>query len=310
MLTTQIIATADADDLRATIATLPADTGVVVLAERPDEVRAAVADRGAVIGIPPDAPRDQVRNRHLGDGWTLTLEPGERLLAGTDLLESVCDGPPAVHRLMIVRPDLVTKEPRLLHRRAATFAGAVFETPHPDRDATTLGVLVAGTSGPDRSGRVRAWRQAAPLAAEPLYYEAGLLLAAGDHDGFLRVADKYLFRCEAMSLPVAMTRYYMSLVYCHVKRDARRAIDSLMPPLIYRPVMAEFWCLMGDIHLHLLGAPEKAEQFYRNATVFGRHRRPDDPWPVQPSRYRDHPARMIEMCQRARDDYRVLTLAG
>lgn len=309
-LRVQIMAHNDADRLRVTLESLPPDAEVVILDRGSTDGTADVAAEYGQVVLVGSAPRDEARNAHLGPAWTLGLDPGDRLVGGRDLLTQVCDGPPASYRLLVTQPDLITKEVRLFHRQTGLrYAGPVFESPHPAGQAITIGVVLTGAEGgPCRLAEVRNWGRSSPAAAEPLYYEACLLLAAGDYDGFLCTAAAYLFRSDGDSMPTVMTRYYQALVYCHVKRDAKRAVQELLVPLTRRPLMAEFWCLAGDVFYHLTEDYARAERLYRAAMTMGAGRRADDPWPVHLSKYRDYPLKMAESCKAIREQARVLRL--
>lgn len=71
--------------------------------------------------------------------------------------------------------------------------------------------------------------------------------------------------------------------------------------------MAEFWCLTADIHYHLRGAMRVAEGLYENAVILGGHRSLEDRWPMDLSKYKDYPERMMDSCQQLIDESRRFT---
>jgi hypothetical protein len=60
--------------------------------------------------------------------------------------------------------------------------------------------------------------------------------------------------------------------------------------------MAEFWCLLGDIHYSLLKEYDKAYSFYDNAIFLGKKRLKSDLWPMEISKYSDYPEEMKKSC--------------
>ena len=140
------------------------------------------------------------------------------------------------------------------------------------------------------------WRNKEPASNEPYYYEACVLLSQMKYEEFLKLANIYLFREKKEVMPIIMTRYYSSMVYCHIKKDPNLAIRNLIPCLITKPLMAEFWCLLGDIYYKLLKKYSKATVFYDNALKLGKHRLQDDMWPMEIKKYRDYPNLMKRQC--------------
>ena len=60
--------------------------------------------------------------------------------------------------------------------------------------------------------------------------------------------------------------------------------------------MAEFWCLLGDAYYKNRNYI-KAMSFYENAIFLGSRRKTDDEWPLEISKYSEHPNKMIESCR-------------
>jgi tetratricopeptide (TPR) repeat protein len=87
----------------------------------------------------------------------------------------------------------------------------------------------------------------------------------------------------------------MATVYCYVLKDQRKALELLMYCFAEKPLMAEFWCLLGDIYYE---ADEygKAKCFYENAKILGSRRLNSDEWPFDISKYKDYPDKMIASC--------------
>ncbi len=114
----------------------------------------------------------------------------------------------------------------------------------------------------------------------------------------MRDANQYLFLEKDQSAPsVIIIRYYMSCVQCYVLKDASEALKYLAFCLFMKPVMAECWCLLGDIHYHLLNSFDKAYHFYDNAILLGSRRLSSDEYPMEISKYKEYPEKMLANCK-------------
>ena len=141
----------------------------------------------------------------------------------------------------------------------------------------------------------------------PIYYEAFAYLVNSQWDKFLAKGEQYLFADSKPSRANIMIKYYMAVVYCHVKRQAEKATRHTLECLAVKPLMAELWCLLGDIHYHLLADYKKATVFYKNATGLGKQRQLTDGWPMEIAKYKNYPAKMIESCEELEDNVSYLT---
>jgi tetratricopeptide (TPR) repeat protein len=144
---------------------------------------------------------------------------------------------------------------------------------------------------------LRKWHKACPASPEPIYYEAFHYLSKQDWDKFISKATQYLFGCKLATQSAVMMKYYLAIALWHVKRDAKGAMKHIIECLAVRPLMSEFWCLLGDIFYHASGDYKKAKQFYQNAIIMGSHRWSDDIWPMEISKYGDYPKKMIASCE-------------
>jgi len=78
--------------------------------------------------------------------------------------------------------------------------------------------------------------------------------------------------------------------------DLNTAIKHILSCIATNPLMAEFWCLLGDIH-YKLKSHIRAAAFYENAIILGEQRLKSDSWPIQISKYKEYPDRMMEKCK-------------
>ena len=90
-------------------------------------------------------------------------------------------------------------------------------------------------------------------------------------------------------------KYYAALIYLHLK-DLNKAIFHIAGCIAVCPLMAEYWCLLGDIH-YQANDYSKALAFYENGVILGSRRPNMDEWPVEISKYQEYPDKMIKSCQ-------------
>jgi tetratricopeptide (TPR) repeat protein len=290
---------------------------VVVIDHGSTDGTVEIAKRyGRVVKMGDGDSRSDVRNRVVNESkydWHLCVEPWEAIKSAHQSVIAATNNGAAGHRLIVSHGDVVTKPVRLWHRATGMhFSGQCYESLFPEADAKPLNVMVL--SAPDdqseyQLGLVRLWRANSPLSAEPYYYEAMFHLSRGRYDDFIFNAEHFLFRSTTMTTPVVMTRYYLAWVYTQVKKDARQALSNLVVGLSLKPLMAEFWCLLGDIHYFIQKDFDKAYRFYDAAVLLGRKRNTGDYWPVHVSRYGEYPKRMMESCKAVLASRKIISRA-
>jgi tetratricopeptide (TPR) repeat protein len=101
-----------------------------------------------------------------------------------------------------------------------------------------------------------------------------------------------------------MTNYYCSMVYCYIKKNYQESIRFLMPCLAVKPTMAEFWCLLADI-FYATKQYKKASSFYENALILGSKRLNSDDYPMEISKYKEYPQKMIESCEKIKSSTKL-----
>jgi glycosyltransferase involved in cell wall biosynthesis len=223
--------------------------------------------------------------------WQMFLEPGETIIAGIENL--TLDG--NAWHVSILQDDLLTKEIRIWNKKHSCFINPVYESIKGEAGILALTIYRPSGAVPEL-GRVRAWKTKQPTAFEPAYYEAMGLLATKQLDEFLRAAELYFFRQPDRTMATTMLEYYHGLVLSYYKDDLQQAGQKAVRCLADRPLMAEFWCLLGDIY-YKGGEYKKAQAFYENGMILGSRRLKDDLWPLQISRYEEYPTTMIASCQ-------------
>ena len=234
--------------------------------------------------------------------WVFFVEPYEVLLSTSDSIESLIENP-NLYRVNILRGDLVTKETRIWHvSKNVKFKNPVFETTNIKGDYCDVYLASSPEQNNDdlRADLVNSWRERSPLSNEPLYYLSCINLTRKNWRNFLNIADLYLHQEKEISMSFIMTHYYCAMVRCYVEKEInyKEAIKSLVICLSNNPLMAEFWCLLGDVYC-AVNEYDKAICFYENAIILGSRRLKDDDWPMEISKYKEYPSRMIESCKKA-----------
>lgn len=276
-----------------------------------------IAKKHATEIVEAQSPRNIARNQVVNNSkheWHLSIEPWEVMATDHAVINDVINGKDKSYRIMVSNGDFITKEVRLFNKTShLRFDYPIFESIKPDIDAKVIDVAVCvqphTSDQAEVLKQIKDWERIKPNDPQPYYYEAYWCLENNNHTQFIRAAEHYLFRCSAMSMSVAMMRYNLAFVYCFFKNNAKLALDNLSVPLSNKPLMAENWCLLGDIHYFLAKDFAKAKRFYENAIIFGTRRKVNDAWPIQLSKYEEYPRKMIESCAEIDRQRQVVQIA-
>ncbi len=226
----------------------------------------------------------------------LFIEPWEVLtnpLVISDLKSKV------TYNADVFKSGIITKEARLWDKELnIKFKSPVFEYLDTETD-TDSGILIY-SDGEFRNNhkRILDWKKSCPTKQEPIYYEAISYLQRREWDNFANTAKKYLFETNVATESTLIIKYYYSTILCHVKKDATQAIKNILECILIKPCIAEFWCLLGDIYYYLLKDYTKSKQFYLNAIELGKHRLNGEVYPMEISKYKSYPTKMIENCSK------------
>lgn len=230
--------------------------------------------------------------------WQFYLEPWEVLGSGAEHLYHRPRTGGKHMRFNVINEDLLSKPVRLWRRSDGRFVGPCFE-----RVTLASGELagIISSGSPNTFARdseiVRAWSERSPMDNEPLYYRSCLDLSTRRFEDFMKHAGQYLFKGGSTRQSTVMSMYYMAQVECFRNKNAQRAIQLILSCIAANPLMAEFWCVLGDVHYHVLARFDKAASFYGNAVVLGSRRLAGDDWSMEISKYGEYPERMIESCR-------------
>jgi tetratricopeptide (TPR) repeat protein len=248
----------------------------------------------------PEWDRSIVRNKlvdYCDSTWNFYIEPWEIILKGHGEILDICQNSrSSSYYVQVFQGENVLKQIRLW-KKGLKFKNPIFECIYDKSTDYSDIVLVAGDYFQDYKNEIHLWKSHEPLAVEPYYYESCILLSQRNYNDFLRISEQFLFHQSKQLMPTIMTRYYRAIVYARNKREPEQAIRNLIPCLISQPLMAEYWCLLGDIYYHLLKQYSKAIIFYKNAIDLGKNRPKNDSWPIEIEKYYDYPNKMILCCE-------------
>lgn len=232
--------------------------------------------------------------------WHMMLEPWEELMEGS--AERVRDAmlrPPQAYKINVMQSDILTKETRLWHSSLPLrFENPVFENIRCDAKHLDMYVLSRGGKRDIDYGEIISkWMSKCPLSPEPLYYKASHELVNKNWESYLNHSELFLHQQKKQDMSFFMTNYYRAMVLCYIKKDYNGAARALMACILKKPAMAEFWCLLGDI-FYATHEYDKASCFYENAKIAGSRRLKSCEFPMEVSKYKEYPDRMIEACRK------------
>lgn len=241
--------------------------------------------------------RSVIRNKHLEgvQGWKLMIEPHEYIARGhEELLEIQKLDQPSAFMVPVVQGTIISRELRFWNK-SSIFTNPVYEKLQDKTALFTDRVLIRSqqhnVNWQERLKSVEQWKSQEGLTLEPYYYQALTLLMLGRYADFLNAAEAYVFK-EKHGIATTMLKYYMALVQANCFQDYDTAVKNIIICLSVKPLMAEFWCLLGDIHFQLKNYV-KSKEFYDNAIILGSRRKTNDKWPLDVSKYQEHPSKML-----------------
>lgn len=230
--------------------------------------------------------------------WQFYIEPWEMLLSGQDCLTELVktDNKQSYH-CEILQGDTITKQVRLWDKSVVRFTNPIFETLRDENSACADIILYLEKKNTPSTEMIENWKKTNPLATEPYYFQACSCLAQKKYKEFLTLAEHYLFNERNQRVSVTMTQYYVGIVHCLVTNNLEVAIRNAIICVAANPLMAEFWCLLGDAYFQAKEF-EKSIAFYENAMLLGERRLKGDRWPMHISKYDEYPKEMIESCNK------------
>lgn len=235
----------------------------------------------------------KVRNNMIQEGWNLYLEPWEVLAVGHEKISEVeKDG---AYLFQVFQDNIITKQIRLWNNDIK-FRNPVYEALD-DNSATEMGCVIYSQARPITKkieDILDKWKKDNPTASEPLYYQTFDSLRTKNYDKFIASAEHYLL-LDSTSMSATVLRYYLATIELYHKKDAQKSVRNILCCLITNPLMAEFWCMLGDVY-YKSKKYANAKIYYENAILMGSRRSSKDKWPIEISKYKEYPTSMISNC--------------
>lgn len=241
--------------------------------------------------------------------WILFIEPWETLFSPAQKILEQISLEKNSYKVNIIQNDIITKQIRLWHKENnLKFKYPVFETIE-DKNSKISEIYFVSSGRPNSINTlsfIENWRDSKPLSCEPLYYLAFYYLEQKEWNKFLSYANLYLYQEKIKNLSLIMTHYYCSMVKCYIdsEKNLKEATSHIINCLAENPLMAEFWCLLGDIY-YSANEYNKAMSFYENALILGSRRLKDDNYPMEISKYKEYPEKMINNCLKIKENTRI-----
>ncbi len=304
MITTLILAKNHEDIISSTLESVK-DFGEILVADlgSKDKTPSICEEMGAkVFNTPFNYNYSAIRNNLAAKAdtdWLFWLDPGEIVSSGGEYFEAEKLDP--MYRVMILKGDLLMKEVRLFRKGEAKFVRPVFEGIEPDVAEQTLPIVVTGDTKPDYQEMMETlmrWKDEQPLSPEPDYYTTCLHLMNKRYDQFMITAEHFLFlKSGKIDASTTLIKYYLASLI--KKKNLGKALQLVLECLASYPLMAEFWCMLGDLYLFFIREYDRAYQFYENALILGSQRLAEDTMPMEISKYDEYPQKMMNAIQDA-----------
>ena len=255
-----------------------------------------------VIELKKDLPYNKALNELVNlakTDWILYIKDNESLVQFDEYVPTLLTTPKDIYGFQIMQEDVVIKEARFWNKteNQIVFKNPVFEKLNAEPTRIINAILYQQqVSDPKINTILESWKKSQPFSTEACYYKAFAALAQKNFKDFSLLITNYLFHARVNDMPTVMARYYLALVQGIVQNESREAIQNIILCLAENPLMAEFWCLLGDIFVKKEKFKD-AMVFYDNALILGSQRLNLDVWPMQISKYNDYPKEMVEKCK-------------
>lgn len=300
-LTIQILAKNNEDTIEQAInSLLPLDAHIIIADLGSNDNTLQLCQKYPIISVPLNDNYSKVRN-YISDKsetiWQMYICPWEVLLNGHEnIIETINVASKKSYYLEILQGDVITKQIRLWRKDEKKFINPIFEKIVDENAEYVNAIVWSGKSPLEDEELINKWKKDNPFALDPCYYQAYTALNKKKYKEFIKLAEYYIFQNKEQNITKIMTHYYLGVVNCLVTDDQNSAIKNAAICISQHPLMAEFWCLLGDAYLKS-NELEKAITFYENGKILGSYRLRSDRWPMQISKYDEYPTEMIENCK-------------
>lgn len=252
-----------------------------------------------------DGDYSKVRNGLLKNSdfnWIFYIEPWEILAAGHDeIKETVKTSDTISYRCRVFRQESIASEIRLWNKGAnLAFSFPIWESIIDEKACILEKLIIFSDSEKsntlEQKTILKNWLKSSPITPEPDYYLANFLLSQKHYRAFIRAAEVYLSKNPKGMSAILMT-YYLSSIQFYIMGDAKKSSRGIISCIAANPLMAEFWCLLGDMY-YKMAQYSKAICFYENGMVLGSRRKNADRWPLEIAKYKKYPQQMIVNCEK------------
>jgi len=228
--------------------------------------------------------------------WILSINPWECIVSGKESIIKSINSIENAYKINILQNDTVSKEIRLWNKKKELkYNNPVYECLYGKFDVIPVYFLCTDKNKEIKEKDIDSWLDKSPLLTSPLYYKACYHLIEKRWDSFINLAEIYIHQQKEYDVPYYMINYYLSMVLTYIKKDYQKAGKHLIVCLAKMPTMAEFWCLYGDIFCSIHDY-SRAIAMYENAKIMGEYRLNNDEFPVEISKYKEYPEKMIQSC--------------
>lgn len=233
------------------------------------------------------------------NNWQFLIEPNETFKKGLKELDKIIkEDLDENYRVMVLKHGAITKPVRIWKKsQNLKFKNPIYE--HLDvKDSKQLDCLVTAELSETRNfQKLEEWKINDPTNSAPFYYLSLEHLMESNYDEFLRWSEIFFFKHSKKNAAWIMMKYYQGLVLGMIKQEPKKAYLCIMDCIQFQPNMAEFWCLLGDIYYFILKRGKKAMHFYEQALLNGKKRNIKDEYPIELSKYKEYPEKMIASCK-------------
>lgn len=227
--------------------------------------------------------------------WIFFLEPWEKVVSNgkLELKEDFS------YKVNIIKNDLIIKETRIWHKqKKIKFKNPVFESVSDENNMCSEIYLTGENKNKkEKDDILKIWHKEMPVENEPIYFLAFNKIIEKDWHGFLNLAEIYSYKEKKNIVSKTMINYYIAMIktYINEEKDYKESLKRILMCIKENPLMAEFWCLLGDLFFSYKEY-NKSISFYENAILLGKYRLKSDDYPIEVSKYEEYPKKMIKSC--------------
>jgi glycosyltransferase involved in cell wall biosynthesis len=303
MITTQILTRNNGKTIQRTLESILPLQGKIIIADlgsTDNTIQIARKFDATIISSTTDN-RANLRNECIRPGWNFYIEPWEILVNPFCIPEQKQS-----YSFQIINNQIIVKEVRLWYDSPnIKFENEVCELINDYNFKFIEKSIIFSNGQSDLSeAALDTWINNHPTLSTPYYYRAFLKLQSKKYTEFLKDANQFLF-LGGTGIPASTMRYYASLVQLYEFNNIEMAIRNIIQCLDSNILMAEFWCLLADA-FYKSNQYAKAHSLYENAIILGGRRLNFDAWPMDISKYKSYPQKMMQSCKELIEGQKIL----